>query len=336
MRKTAIVSAALLLGTTACGIEVTIGGAGGSGNAGSGANASSGADASSGAGVVTSSTTGAASSSSGGTGGTVTLTMTEFTVAPGGEVYKCQNFANPFGGVDAQVAEFESHMSQGSHHMLLFYEPGGTDAPLESCSGLEFAPTPYGTQVPDDALSFPPGVAALVPGANGFRVQSHYLNTTGSPITAHVEVVLHQAAPGSVVNQAAVLFVIDTKIAVPPSSTATVSDDCTIPQDMNLVRASSHMHQHGTGFVATVAGSTVFQTSTWNDPKPALFDPPMALHAGDPLHFACTFANNTAQTLVFGESALTDEMCIFTGSFYPAPAGQATIDASNCVPKQTP
>ena len=60
----------------------------------------------------------------------------------------------------------------------------------------------------------------------------------------------------------------------------------------------------------------------------------MALKQGDPLHFACSFTNNGTAPLTFGESALTDEMCIFTASFYPAPAGQATIDATGCIPSQ--
>jgi hypothetical protein len=336
MRRTAILSAVVLLGATACNAQVVGDGTGGAGSA---------SHASSGAGPASGATTGASSSSGGGTGGsgaggsgagTVTLTMTEFPVPAGGEVYMCQNFANPFGGMDAQVQEFESHMALGSHHMLLFYEPGGGDAPIAPCSGLEFAPTPYGSQIPNDSLTFPPGVAALVPGADGFRIQAHYLNTTADTITAKVELTFHLATPGSVMNEAAVLFVIDPKINIAPSSTAVVSDDCTLPQDMSIIRASSHMHEHGTAFDATIAGTTVFQTSTWNDPKPALYDPAMVFHAGDPLHFACTFQNNTTSTLTFGESALTNEMCIFLASFYPAPAGQATIDASNCVKTQMP
>jgi hypothetical protein len=284
----------------------------------------------SGTGATTTTTT-STTTPTGPTTGTVTLTMDSFTVAPGAEVYYCQNFANPFLSQDVEVSEFESHMTAGSHHMLLFYKSGVTNGPLETCSGLEFAATPYGSQQPDDSLSFPPGVAALVPGSMGLRLQAHYLNTTMSTINAQVQLVLHLAAPGTVQNQAGVLFVVDAQFDVLPNSQAVVSNDCTIPVDMNLLRASSHMHRHGTNFVATVAGSTVYQTTTWSDPKPAIFSPPTVLHAGDPLHFACTFDNTMGGTdLTFGESAQTNEMCIFTGSFYPTPAGQATIPASNC------
>lgn len=355
MRKSSILNAALLLLTAACsGSTVAAGGNGGSGSSGAGTptGATSGpgststtsGSTTSGGSTSTGNPSGSATSSSGssGTGGgppgtTVTLTMDSFTVGPGQEVYYCQNYANPFGGQDAYVSEFESHMSLGSHHMLLFYKPGVTqDGPLQTCSGLEFAATPYGSQQPDDSLSFPPGVAALVPAATGLRVQAHYLNTTMNTITAHVEVDFHVVDSSLVQYPAGVLFVIDTDINVPPSSSAVVADDCTIPQDMNVIRTSSHMHDHGTSFIATVAGQTAYQTTTWSDPKPDAFDPPMTFKQGDPLHFACSFTNNGTTPLTFGESALTNEMCIFTASFYPAPAGVATMDANGCMSTQSP
>jgi hypothetical protein len=317
MRITTIVLASTLLATAACNGTVSEG-TGGSGATGS-------APASSGAGDTTGTATG--SSSSGGGGDTVTLTMDAFTVDPGAEVYKCQNFANPFGGADAEVTTFESHMAKGSHHLLLFYKPGATDSALEDCSGLEFAATPYSTQLPDDALEFPAGVAALVPKTTGLRLQSHYLNVTSTPITAHVEVTFHLAASGTVTQQAGVLFVVsDMNFSIPPGATQVVTKNCPIPQDMNLIKAGSHMHKHGLDFLATAAGNELLHTTTWDDPAPTKFNPPRVLHKGDPLDFACKFFNNDpVNSLTFGESASTNEMCIFVGSFYPAPAGQATL-----------
>jgi hypothetical protein len=266
------------------------------------------------------------STGSGSSDETVTLKMESFTVPPGMEVYKCQNFANPFGGADAEVSEFESHMAPGSHHLLLFYKDVPTDGALEDCSGLEFAATPYSTQLPDDSTTFPAGVAAIIPQTTGLRLQSHYLNTTQDPIVAQVALTFHLAKAGTVDAHAGVLFVIDPNIDVPPNTTQVVKDDCTLPYDMNLIKASSHMHKHGTSFDATIAGETVYQTTTWSDPVPELFDPTKLVHGGDPLSFSCNFLNDSSSTLTFGESALTNEMCIFVASYYPIPAGgQATV-----------
>lgn len=320
MRTTTALLASVLLATVSCNGGVTDGGGG------SAATGSSGDTGATGATGATTGATGSASSSSGGGGDSVTLAMDPFTVPPGAEVYMCQNFANPFGGEDAQVASFESHMAKGSHHLLVFYKDGATDSAAKSCSGLEFAPTPYSTQLPDDSLDFPAGVAALIPKTTGLRLQSHYLNVTAAPITAHVEVTFHRAPAGTVTQQAGILFVVQPKFDVPPLTTQVVTYDCPIPQDMNVVKAGSHMHKHGTDFTATVAGNELFHTTTWDDPAPAKFSPPRALKMGDPMHFACTFKNSDPMNhLQFGESANTNEMCIFVGAFYPVPAGQATI-----------
>lgn len=300
-------------------------------------------------GVETSPPTGTTSSTTGGSGGsattdtssgattmatsgsgipageTKTITMTSFTVPPGAEVYKCQNFANPFGGLPADVASFESHMTGGSHHLLLFYKDGATDSAVEDCSGLEFAATPYSTQIPDDSLDFPAGVAAQIPTDKGFRIQSHYLNVTDKAIEAHVEVTFHLAQPGTVTDHAGVLFVPELQFAIQPNSTQVVNHSCKIPFGMNLLKAASHMHKHGTHFNAAIGGETVFETTTWDEPESALYSPPKTVKKGDTLDFHCTFVNNSANTLTFGESAENNEMCIFVSSFYPVPAGKTTV-----------
>lgn len=277
-----------------------------------------------GAGAGSSSSTGAGAAGAGGSGETVTFEMDAFTVPPGGEVYKCQNFANPFAGKNAEVSRFESHMTPGSHHLLLFYKDNATNGPLTDCSGLEFHATPYSTQLPDDSVAFPDGVAALIKPENGIRLQSHYLNTTGEDLTAHVKVTLHLAPDGTVTQHAGVLFVVHQDIDVPPASTATMKHDCTIPFDMNLVKAGSHMHKHGTHFTSTIGGETIFETTTWDEPDPALFDPAKPVKGLAPLKFECTFVNNSAETLTFGESAENNEMCIFVASYYPVPDDNLT------------
>jgi hypothetical protein len=226
--------------------------------------------------------------------------------------------------MDADLAEFESHMTAGSHHLILFYKPDITqDGPLEDCSGLEFEATPYLSQRPDDSLSFPTGVAALVPRTMGLRVQAHYLNTGAQAVTAHVAVTLHEAAAGTVTQHAGVLFVNEPHIQIAPYQTGVVTHQCALPFDMSMTKAISHMHRHGTKFDATIAGTTLIDTTQWADPPPAVLAPPWQVKGGDTLSFSCTFVNDMAQTLTFGESAATNEMCALVVSFYPVPDASA-------------
>src|SRR5262245_36419332 len=81
------------------------------------------------------------------TSDSATFTMSSFTVAPQDEVYWYQDFANPFGGRDAEVVAFEAHMSPGSHHMLVFYEDNVSNGgALSRGNGFMFGATPFGSQ----------------------------------------------------------------------------------------------------------------------------------------------------------------------------------------------
>jgi len=255
--------------------------------------------------------------------GTYTITLAHFVVAPGQERYACQDFANPFGGAPAAIHQFASHMTPGSHHLLVFYKPGASDGALADCSGLEFAPGPYGSQRPDDAIVYPEGVAAIVAPTDGFRVQAHYLNASTQPLDVTVEIRLSRIDDAAVRDRAAVLFFSNGAIDVPAGQSGVVAQKtCTLPFAVNLLQATGHMHQHGRSFVASAAGATIFSSTTYSDVAPALFDPPLALPAGSALTFACTYDNSDGSApLVFGDSARTDEMCIFTAQFYPAPFG---------------
>jgi hypothetical protein len=250
----------------------------------------------------------------------VTLAMTPFTVSAGGEVYKCQDFANPFGNQAVDVDRYDLQMSEGSHHMLLLYADGADDGPLIDCpqGGLQIGAYTFGAQSPTVTAPYPAGIGAAIPAGMGFTVDAHYLNTTASEITGQVRVTLYVAQPGSVTQQAGVLSYILTTLSVPPTGMPyTVSGSCALAQDVNLLSANSHMHRQATEFVATSGGMTLFQTDVWSEPTPRTFSPPLALSAGSTIAWSCTYVNDTGAELTFGESALSNAMCNFGASFYP-------------------
>ena len=254
-------------------------------------------------------------------GETVSLRLQPFTIPPGAEVYKCQDFANPF-GADVDVAAFRSHLTPGSHHLLVFYKAGATDGALEDCSGFEFAAGPYGSQRPDDEIVYPAGVGAAVAHTTGFRVQVHYLNASHAPLAIDTEVAMQVARPGSVAQHAAVFFFNNTQLSIPPTGQpVTIGKTCTVPTDIEVLQATGHMHAHGVRFTATAAGTTLFDSSSYADVQPALFDPPLHLAAGTAVTFSCTYVNDTGAAIRFGESARGDEMCILSGQFFPASVG---------------
>ena len=303
------------------------GGSGGGGSGSGGSSGSSSGGSSSSSGSASSSGSGSSSGSSSGanpdagvSADSITFTMGPFTVPGGTEVFKCQTFANPFGNKDTDIKEYDEHMTLGSHHMFLFFSPAATDGAIEDCpsGGLEYHPYPFGAQSPDSTLIYPPTVGSRIPGTMGFMLNAHFINIETTPFQATLTVTLHLATPGAITQYAGVMFMNQLGITVPPTdmpSTSTAT--CTVPYAMNVMGSASHMHNRATDFVAMSGSQMLYSTQTWADPVPGKYDPPIQLAGGAPVTWSCTYVNDTTQTLTFGESALTNVMCIYSMQFYP-------------------
>jgi hypothetical protein len=256
----------------------------------------------------------------------VTMTTAPRQVAPGGEIYACQDFKNPFGR-DVAITESESSMTPGSHHMFAF-ELGEVDlslfGALTDCpqGGIEFHEYVHTSQIPNDRVVYPEGVGRLFVAAAGFRIMIHLLNTSAEPIDANVMFGLNYVEPDAVPNKAASMFLNNLGLRVPVGK-STQSGKFVVPNDVMMLRASSHMHRHGSHFIATTSsGTMLYESSTWDEPTPRVFEPPMLVHAGDEITWACDFDNDSGATLGFGESAARNEMCIYSASFYDAKGWQ--------------
>lgn len=249
----------------------------------------------------------------------VTLTMAPFTVGPGQEIYMCQDFANPFHGVQADIKSYELHMSNGSHHMFAFYKTNATDGAIASCSGLTFAPFTFTAGSPDAVQTYPEGIGAAIPATTGFTLNVHFINPTPAPIQARVALTMHIAKSGAVTEHAGPIFLNLAGLIVPPTNQpSTSSSSFTLPQDVHLMLATSHMHKRATHFISkTGDGQTLFETTQWADPKPAIFATPLSLAAGSTIDWNCTYVNDSGGYLTFGESAANNVMCISEFIYYP-------------------
>lgn len=259
--------------------------------------------------------------------GAVTVKIDDFVVPSGGEMYKCQNFANPFGKA-VDIDSFEAHMPLGSHHMIVFFLDGITDGKLEDCSGSEFHANVFGAQVPDSTMQMPAGIGVAIPATTGLRIQLHFVNATQHDITAGVTTSYHVAAPGSVVNHAGQLIFSNEVIDVPPTTDGVpvpVTKTCPVPVDVSLIGASAHMHQHAVGFDAVTNGQKLYHSDGGTDLKPTVFAPAIPVAANQNITWTCSYLNNGSTDLVFGESAVTNEMCIFGAIYYPV----ANINSPN-------
>ncbi len=257
----------------------------------------------------------------------VTLTMTPFKVEANQEVYYCQNFANPW-GKQADIKVYSLNMGTGSHHMFAFYQQNATDAAIEKCpsGGLTFGAFTFVSQSPKKTVDFPQSVGATIPSGYGFQLMVHYLNTSTEEITSSVSLQMYIAKAGAVTQHAGCLFLNNTSLTVAASCTGMgcpSSDTYTLSQDVFILSTEGHMHKYGTNFVTTVspAGSLpngqLYQTNQWDEPAQQSFATPVKIPSGSKITWTCTDVNTTGQVLKFGESAVTNVMCISQSIFYP-------------------
>jgi hypothetical protein len=272
-------------------------------------------------------------------------------VDPGGEIQDCVYMPMPADRGDIAVNSAESHYTPGSHHFLVF-RTGLTDMPdgggrVHEWGGTELISSVRGTyyeaQSPDAHRELPEGVAHIFKPGEILLLTAHYLNTTEAGLDVHVKFQLHPMPPEKVVHEAGSIFFYNYFITLPPRSDVTVTRTCPVSQDMNMALLWSHMHSRGVGFdattndvdVSTRVGS-LYSTTDWSEPAARAFpaDPPVTVHAGSSITYSCHFHNGTANTIVQGPSAATNEMCILHGMYWPRLdpatelcfAGQSTSD----------
>jgi len=252
---------------------------------------------------------------------TATIQTVDIPVAANTELVKCQNFKNPF-GKDVALLETVSTMVS-SHHMFVFHDPSfnADTNSVADCSGIEFHDLLHMAQTPMQALTYPPGVGRILKGTDGLRLLVHLLNSGTTAVTAHVTVKLHAVATTDVQSIAVSVFFNNAVLYV-PTGVSTQSRTFTIPSNIKLLSAVSHMHSRATAFSATTnTGQVLYKGTNWNEPVPTTFNPPMDITAGSVVTWACTYNNMTGTTLTFGESANTNEMCIMAGVAYPDTPG---------------
>jgi hypothetical protein len=230
-------------------------------------------------------------------------------------------------------------MTAGGHH-IIFYKSAATEestAPTpcsaildigfsELSGGLAGTVPLFIAQQARTHLEFPAGVAYTFPAHQMTTVEMHFLNTTAEDMIISGTVHIGVARTGTITQKANLLFYGPGPglLSVPPGN-QTVTNyyafgaaHATPP---NIFAATTHTHQLSTGTSLAFGpqGSTrpIFQSSDWDNPQLKVFDPPLAAGPDDGLELTCSWNNTTGQTVVFGESARTNEMCLVWAYFYP-------------------
>jgi hypothetical protein len=225
---------------------------------------------------------------------TTTLTMEAFEIPPGQQGIECQNFKNPT-GKRIEIAAWQAESKKGAHHLHAYVTDAPKEDALHECDQLEFAflPLQYASQQGgQSSLTYPSGVAAVLEPDQGVLLRVHYLNAEADAVTAQSSVTIRWAEAGAAERHVAPITLVNPALLIPPGATKTISQTCAIKDDIDLVWMISHMHQHGVGFEATVAGEPLYEADSGEAPIKA-YAPVKSIAAGQEITFACNLRART-------------------------------------------
>jgi hypothetical protein len=268
----------------------------------------------------------------------------DIVMAPGQETTYCYYF-HTSNTTQTVVQNWQSSMSPGSHHIILYFtstaeQPDGTLDPSGNCGGANLknlSVWTYLAQTPESRSDMPADdgtgkpVGMPVPANQPAALQLHYLNATDSPLTVHITLNANGYPAGTAYTQAGSYVTYNTKIDIPPGpgSMSTASGTCPVPAGSRFFSMWTHSHKQSVEN-QVMDGAAMVQTSTdSSDPTVTLWPTsPFYTFASGALSYTCNYLNLTSNEIVSGPSALTNEMCMAIGYFFPATGSKVCFDSA--------
>ncbi len=253
----------------------------------------------------------------------------DVTIAPGEEVTKCFYFHTPNTEI-LHVHKWVSEMTTGSHHMIYFQALGGTqpaDGTIDDCEGAGQPLPVYGAQTPHHEEDFPlddVGVQlaqVVVPNVAGY-FQMHYVNAGDAPLTAHVELTAYALDDNTGFTRTDLFGTYNADINIPAHATNfKVSATCDVTQGAKFWSMSTHAHKQAVTTEVRDGSQMLFRSADWEHPGAQQWSAPEFYTFGSKITWECTYDNigsNANNSIVDGQSARTNEMCMATGYYFPA------------------
>jgi hypothetical protein len=106
-----------------------------------------------------------------------------------------------------------------------------------------------------------------------------------------------------------------------------VNGNCPIPRnaDQSVPKfyvMSTHSHKQSVHTFIKDGATMVFDSTSWEHPSATAWSTtPFFTFSSGKLSYQCEYMNPTNRTILDGDSAATDEMCMAIGYYFPAPDG---------------
>lgn len=247
-------------------------------------------------------------------------------LAPGQEATYCYYTRMPISQT-VGVKQWESQMTPGSHHMILYFtstevQPEGTLTAQNCGSGRGI--WAYSAQQPKVTFAMPAGIGMAVEASQPAFIQMHYLNSTDKTLPVRVTLNASTYAADETYTPAAAFVTYSSNISVPPGTPATPGEAtaggiCSVPANARFFTMSTHAHKQAVRTQILDGAEILFDSRDWEHPGARIFaDEPFYSFATGGLNYRCEYRNRTSRVIQDGDSAVTDEMCMAIGYFFPA------------------
>ncbi len=270
------------------------------------------------------------------------ITSTDLTITPGEETTQCFYFHTP-NQTAVAIHKWVSDLTPGSHHAIFFQTLGGTppaDGTIDDCSdaGGGSIPLPvYLTQIPHQEADFPsddgtgiPLAQQIEPNTAGF-IQMHYLNSTDQPLTVHVTLQGYALPEGKGFTHTDPFITYNRDISIPPHAvdfkvsatcpSASQTTEMTQFHSYQFWSMTTHSHKQTVADDILDGSTTILTTNDWEHPTVQQWDAPSFFSFTGGMTWECTYTNdgtNANNTIVSGNSAATNEMCMGGGYYFPS------------------
>jgi hypothetical protein len=266
------------------------------------------------------------------------------TIPAGVEDERCKFVVAPAEGM--WVTNETVRYTPGSHHFIL-WATSYKSVPTTDTSGKPLNPTSDGifecTNGPQAGLSttsivggsqaatsppilqnLPPGIGIHIEPGAVLMMNLHILNATGAAVDTDTRINLYTSPASSIKTEAGTFFFYNPFIEVPPHAAAHARMSCPVTSDVTILNAQTHMHARGIGGEASVAVTAtdaitqpnIYTSQSWENVPVKTFAPGLALKAGQSIDYQCNYQSEQDGTVYQG-LLTTDEMCVFTGIYYP-------------------
>ncbi len=203
----------------------------------------------------------------------------------------------------------------------VFECPGG---PPAAWSVNRYVGGSQSADAPSVLGDLPENYAMHIPKGAVLMMDLHIINATKETLPVTVQINLDTIDRAKVTEEAGIFFFYDPFIAVPPNGTSRARMSCPVTSDVTLTTMQTHMHKWGLGGSATLDEGSgaplekLYTSDTWSDPLVKQWsNPPMRLKPGQRIDYQCNYENAGAKTVIQGLSAVTNEMCVLAGAYYP-------------------